>query len=1506
MDTDQQSVAASTPPDQPMTAVERNVAQARAAGYGWDEIGGYLAGKRAEALKAGYTDAEIDKYMGFHDPKDLLDKMRKQANENVAAAQPGETEAKPQQPNVVQNPIDAFWHGLEASSGGLVVRNKFPDKAMPSDAGTAMRIADQVGETVGDIPAMVAGAIGGGVMGAGVTAETGPGAVGGAAIGAGAGAFALPAAIKKSYITSLTEGKVKDAWDFAERQAGIWWATAKGALTGATTASAGVQAGAKLAEAGAGPLTKFLGTKAAELGTMVTVSKGLEGQLPTKQDLLDSAILLAFLHGTTEAAGGVKTVAKNLGDNWAKTNEPPTEAALRAMKDPVFRAQMQVPPHPDADTAPVGSSATQTPDGPFIMTWHGSHAGFEAFQDSKIGTGEGAQVFSVGHYSTDLHGIADSYREQGIRMHGHSLDPLGVAKETLEAYAGDMSAARAHLLNESLDETLEPDLRQKAKDAIGQLETANGFIYRTKINRSPDDFIDWDRPLSGQIKPIQDFAKRLLGDHINLDRITGADLYRTYLSANKLDPRMKDQARKFTDEALQDNIAGMKYLAAGGSGGKSGGAKNWVVYDPKDIEIVDRKSPGSVATPFEGDPWEAVGSRIADLRSGESPWQKIKTTAHRIYLDLFRPDAPIRKAVDAIEKGKSLEDAENPDFLYRLAELSNTRSQYMVEKGMIDTEGNYTGPGLKQIFSRFEGKKGYDVAGEKRFWEYALSRWAVEKAAQQKETGVEVEAAMKVVTEGHGEFENTFRALMDWQNGTLKYARDSGLISAEAFDKMVEENKSRIPGYRTEEEAAPGVKGAGPGKTAYNPVKKFFGSDKKVEPILKSLLQDAFLRVELANRNKANLSLADHLSEIGLAGKQPGGKMVQFTLPDAKDVDDFDTEQTIWRMIGRTANKDEVPIIRDGKTEIWKFADPDLVRVLRGYDQVSLSTWQRMASAMTKVTRNLIVMNPLFPVRLMQYDVPWQFITKPGFRNTLADVYVGMRETLGKTNAYDAWLRSGGAERVFDGLSKNAYIKDMLKGHDDPAYLDGVWNVISSPYHGLRAWAQVLNQAQRVGRFARGQDIGESQIRAGVASSEAAFHRAGFGGPAAKAWNAIQPFTAAYLNSLEQTVRGQFGIGKTITGEHFNGAQFTAKALAVITLPMLANWYFGHDKEWYKAAPDWQKDNGLLIHVGPDDGGHTIFFKYPPVLSFLYGALPRRLMEQFVADNPDAWAGIGESFGATFLPPGGLMTYNVFLPFIEHMANHSFFRDQPLVPDDTKRSMLAPEQYGNYTTETAKNLARFLSDIPLVKDMNLAPPVVENYIRDWGGTLGISAVKFAEMALGSNPKAPETKIEDMPLINSWLSRYPSATAAPIQEFEDRWTRFAQVHGSLVKTMETGDVARFSQILSENGPTVAAMHRFNLHGAGALEFGSQPQSEQFRQMMERAKTGANKSVVQKLIETDKAMTNVRECAKVIADLPAEGPNSVSPRDRRQMLDQTYALMQVIAEDGLKTMNEAGLK
>lgn len=1150
----------------------------------------------------------------------------------------------------------------------------------------------------------------------------------------------------------------------------------------------------------------------------------------------------------------------------------------------------------------------------------------------------------------------------------------------------------------------------------------------------------------------------------------------------------------------------------------------------------------ALATPWTGtvdEARDAILGRMADPRKGPGIWQRIKDSAFKIFLEMIEPDHAINVAADAIERGGSLNDFNNPKFAHRIAELAPNQAMYTVNENMVDFGGRRTGPGLNSIleFSQ-RNKENFD-----RFWSYAVARWAIEKAQQNKETGVNLSAAHHIVdTEnlggtvvppenpiavvgrlvptmgiyarmpgthmltdtygphympahagnppeiniwqpgtgknlheaatkgldyeahfgtgmnfdvilaheiGHAvayemgwskgdvrapadrealrqeltihsrrykpewwqgntplgklnqthirksseliadamatwmtepgararmpvferlmdanprvpnnwrtsigevpdnlgtEASRSFEDLVDWQNGTLQWLRDSGILNGEQYLKLVAENQSRIPGYREPQRTAKReqVRGPGPGLTTYDPVKEFLGSGSKIEDIQQSLLGDAFLRMQLATRNKLNRTLADNLQPLNLAGKvrDPALKL-NLTIDELREIVDAANGPAkglmtppdnygIWRVINKAAKPDEVPIFRDGKLEKWKFEDPELTRYIKGFnDQAQAELW-KITSKFAKMLRFGVVMNPLFPVRLAGYDIPWQFITKPEMRNTLFGYFEGLAHSAlyragTTTPTYDAWLRSGGAERVFDGLTKSQFIKDNLANKPtDSSFLDGVANAINSPYHALRAWAQINSEAQRVGRFSQGLRAGETPLRAGVASSESAFHRASFGGPVLRNINQNIPFMAAYINSLNQTFRSQLGIGQTITGQKYNALAFTAKAAAVITMPMLMQYYGYQDKDWYKAAPDWQKDNGLFFPIGgtPDKPDHVLFYKYPPLLSFIYGGLPRRLLAAYQSENPDVELSKGwQGLLGSALPPG--LQYTILQPLIENLSNHSWFTGQPIMsPDVIKNFTGQPQQqFNQYSTETAKTISKFMHDTPILNDVPLSPWQIDHLIQGWAGTAGDAAVRYTEMAakkagllpdVGPGMKFPE----DYPLFRSWAVRFPSASAQPIKDFYDRMAVRQGIHDSLVKDMTLGHFDDFKKTLDAN-PTDGAYHSFRMrqqNGAltqlnnGTFDDAKMVQDnnprgvQRYIDALQDAQGKGDRAAAEAAIIAEKALKALRTEA-IILERTKNGPASGSANDKRQNMDRLYSEMQTYAEHALKAMDRA---
>lgn len=292
-----------------------SIDQARAAGYNDAEINSFLAPKMAAAREAGYSQNEINAHLGIIPPPPLDEgAIRKQITDNLAAS-----------PKPVTSFTDALEAGWQLGNIGMVSRGRAPSKAISPEAPMASRIAGQVAQMAGDLPAMMAG-FGAGAAGA---AFTGPGAV----VGGTAGAMALPTALRGLLMDSYAKQQFGTWGDFWERVAPIFIDTAKQWVTGAATGGAGL--GAKAAApaiegalpASMSPAVTAATKTAAEIGTMTTVGAAMEGHVPTAQEFVDAAIVLGGLKFAEVGASRLRTI-------YASKGIPPAAVIADAQGDP--------------------------------------------------------------------------------------------------------------------------------------------------------------------------------------------------------------------------------------------------------------------------------------------------------------------------------------------------------------------------------------------------------------------------------------------------------------------------------------------------------------------------------------------------------------------------------------------------------------------------------------------------------------------------------------------------------------------------------------------------------------------------------------------------------------------------------------------------------------------------------------------------------------------------------------------------------------------------------------------------------------------------------------------------------------------------------------------------------------------------------------------------------------------------------------------------------------------
>lgn len=201
-----------------------------------------------------------------------------------------------------------------------------------------------------------------------------------------------------------------------------------------------------------------------------------------------------------------------------------------------------------------------------IIAYHGSPHDFDQFSLSKIGTGEGNQAFGHGLYFAESPAVAEVYK--GLQGRA-SIDPAAnIASKVIQS--GQNPSHRLRSVFPSMSE-------EEISAAITRARNPpEGKMYQVNINASPDDFLDWDKPLSQQSEKIQ----QVFRDVPQSPDIPGQlAVYR--LGDKKINN--PEAAKKM----LEGGIPGIKYLD-GGSRASGEGTRNYVVFDDSLVDILKK------------------------------------------------------------------------------------------------------------------------------------------------------------------------------------------------------------------------------------------------------------------------------------------------------------------------------------------------------------------------------------------------------------------------------------------------------------------------------------------------------------------------------------------------------------------------------------------------------------------------------------------------------------------------------------------------------------------------------------------------------------------------------------------------------------------------------------------------------------------------------------------------------------------------------------------------------
>ncbi len=666
---------------------------------------------------------------------------------------------------------------------------------------------------------------------------------------------------------------------------------------------------------------------------------------------------------------------------------------------------------------------------------------------------------------------------------------------------------------------------------------------------------------------------------------------------------------------------------------------------------------------------------------------------------------------------------------------------------------------------------------------------------------------------------------------------------------MKELNKNYVPFKRITEMADGGSK-AGGGKSGS--LKEFTGSDKDIQSPILSIVENTIDLIQMAENNKAGVKLIELAEKAGdtemftkvnqpakpitISEKQVAAELTKMGL-DPSHAEPI----TVYAKTNKELAPTEFAIYREGKREIYK-TTPEIAEAMKrlGGDSTSQGMLFKIMRGFTFVKKLAITTTPDFVIKnFIRDNVTASTFSKSGGISPF-EVLGAMGDFMKKNDTYYNWLKSGGANGAFIEMG-DAYIKsDIFALQKQTGFMNSARNVMRKPVELARMAAEMSEQSLRLAEFKKvtqGKTDAKSLVEGGMASREITvdFQRVG---AKMAALNSI----TAFLNVSVQ------GMDRSIRAFKENPVGTATKAAAYITTPSILLWYANKDDRRVQELPRWQKDLFRIIATdkwedatdddlaAPDymlrqskegktqvNKGTIYRIPKPQDIGIMFGSLPERAMESFFGTDPNAFKDFEDTVTNLITPN---LIPDAVAPAIEQYFNKSFFTGSDIIPHNLQGIM--PEyQYVEYTSETAKTLGKFVSNMNRETDF-ASPMVIDNYIRSWGGALGQYGVQIMDRALEKSGVVdekvrPTATLSDTPFIKSFVVRYPQANSRSVQDFYEQFEGNKKIQNTLTFLKNQQDLGNLEKEM------MAPENQMKLMRLDGIKNGLSTQSQMIRKI-----------------------------------------------------------------------------
>ena len=810
---------------------------------------------------------------------------------------------------------------------------------------------------------------------------------------------------------------------------------------------------------------------------------------------------------------------------------------------------------------------------------------------------------------------------------------------------------------------------------------------------------------------------------------------------------------------------------------------------------------------------EAINSVIENVGTSSPPprlnMQEFKSRFITLALDKLHP---IFVAVKEFEKGggKFKEGYLDPYKTARIQPGMEGRSMHFIRFGTLDFKTlKNNGKSLIKVLEPIKSLKDMKEAIA-----YFVSKRALEKAQQGKDTGFDLEKANTVVKELGAKWEPVLKEVVDYQTRIMDYLVDSGIIARENANLMLEANRDYVPFYKVLDSTILGAKSTF-GNAVKNPFKQFKGGKYKIEDPIQSIYKNTMHHVVMAERNNSFVKFIEMVEALPEAFPNiKRNSKIKATNVEVKEMQEafdapikaeFAEGITVFRREHGIVSEKEIAIFRNGKREVWNVGK-DLAEAFKNTNGYQANMLVKFLSVPSRLLRAGATLAPDFMIRNFNRDTVTSAIMSDRGFIPFVHSTMGFWHIIKQDKVYQDWVKSGGMQSTMISMDRNYFQKDVAK------YLYGgkVRNQISNPIEMLRIMSELFESTSRIGNMKL--TYKQLQRQKGSISDRDIAETGGFEGRDLSIDFAKIGAKGQALNMITSFFNARLqGYARLAKAFKENPGKTSLEIFKYITAPSILLWAVNHDDERYIQLPQWQKDLFWIvitpeIGVGDkiikDDNDFTIYrIPKPFEPGLLFGTLPERALDWAFNSKGEEFSKFVKDFAFSNL--SGLAPIPDFAkPFLESWSNKSLFTTLPIIPYGTEQYAalgLPQYQYNEYTSETSKLLGKTLSEI--TGGSVGSPARIDSIIQNWTGTLGRYAIQIADAGLKAagvvdSPEKPGWTLEDLPVIKAFLVRDASGSSEYIQRFYEKDKKAQAIITLKNQLLEEGKGSNLEEVMSE--------------------------------------------------------------------------------------------------------------